>query len=521
MIFFLKDFIKRFSRFISITILGVTLGLNVSIRGGLTINKVWAAESPSKPKQQNVLLLLSDDHGLQVGCYGNPVIQTPNIDSLAKNGVRFTNAFATVASCSAARSVIYTGLFNHTNGQYGHAHYPYCQHTHDWVRSLPFILNEMGYHTGIIGKVHVNPIEVYPFDEYISYGRGDGFTLYRKTKEFLDSQPDKPFLFVVGFIDPHRTGPGKFGELEAYPGEKKVTYSPENVIVPPWLPDVPGARKELARYYRSITRMDQNIGQVLKALKETGRDKETLIIYTSDGGPPFPGAKTNLYEPAIRVPFIISAPNLKSRGMINKAMISYIDILPTILDWAGFDSPRKIKSNGYMRPPQLGLLGEDFTYAGTGASREEKGKGVYILPGHSLLPILEEENPEGWDVIYASHTFHEITMYYPMRAIRTRKFKYIVNFAHKLDYPFATDLYTSLTWQDILEHDMREMGVKSVESYLHRPKEELYNIEKDPFEANNLVKDPMYKDVLEDLRNQIISFQNSTDDIWLLKWKYE
>jgi N-sulfoglucosamine sulfohydrolase len=371
--------------------------------------------------------------------------------------------------------------------------------------------NEKGYHTGIIAKVHVQPHEVYAFSEVIPGDGRNGFTLAKKAKEFFASEPDKPFLFVVGFNDPHRSDIGEFGNEYAHPGIKEVIYSPDEVIVSPWLPDNPETRKEIAEYYQAVSRLDQGVGFILKALKETGRDKETMVIYISDGGPPFPGAKTTLYDPGIHTPMIIWLPTLKKRGIVNNAMVSHIDIVPTILDWAGLKPPYEIESPSYSTPERLRIVIPDLPIH----------KGFYLLPGRSILPILEEENPSGWDTIYASHTFHEITMYYPMRAVRTKGFKYTLNIAHKLDFPFATDLYQSLTWQSILSHNAKMMGVRSVDSYLHRPKEELYDLEKDPFEVNNLAYNPKYKNILDDFRNQLKAFQELTDDVWLLKYRYE
>lgn len=437
-------------------------------------------------EHHNVLLLIGDDHGLShLGCYGNSVIKTPNLDYLAQEGVRFTNAFTTVASCSPSRSTIYTGLFTHTNGQYGLQHATHNQQTFRWVKSVSSILNKQGYHTGVIGKVHVQPEEIYPFQEVISEGlkgNRDVWTMAEKAWEFFSAYPEKPFFLVMGYSDPHRDWISSNKVI--YPNVQKIKYNPDDVIVPPFLPDMPEVRQELADCYESVSRLDQGIGFILDNLRKSSRDKNTLIIYVSDNGIPFPGAKTTLYDAGIHLPMIISAPSLKKRGGVNNAMVSFIDIVPTILDWT--DSPAP-----------------------------------YELPGHSLLPILEEENPSGWDTIYASHQFHEITMYYPMRAIRTRKYKYILNIAYKLDFPFASDLYNSQTWQGILQRKDVKMGVKDVETYVHRPKEELFDLETDPNETNNVANDTRYKDILNDLRKRLREFQERTKDQWILKYKYE
>jgi len=449
-----------------------------------TGSRAQAAERASG--HRNVLLLIADDHGLDdLGCYGNPVIKTPGLDRLAANGVRFTNAFATVASCSASRSVIYSGLFNHTNGQFGHQHSFHNQHTHQWVEGIPALVKKKGYRTAIVNKFHVQPREMYPFDEVITegvHGR-DVHTMAVKAREFIERDPDSPFLLVIGYSDPHRDWVA--ANSRDYHGIRKVTYSPDDVIVPPFLPDEPEVREEIAQYYESVSRLDQGIGEVLDFLEKSGRMDDTLIIYISDNGIPFPGAKTTLYDPGIHLPMIVSSPTLRRRGGVNNAMVSFIDIVPTILDWTGAD------------PPQ------------------------YDLPGRSILPILGEENPAGWDEIYASHVFHEITMYYPMRVVRTRKYKYILNLAHGLDYPFASDLYASPTWQGVLKRGDKKMGVRDVDAYIHRPREELYDLERDPDEINNIAGDGRYAAALDELRGKLKRFQEDTDDPWIVKYRYE
>ena len=459
------------------------------------VAEMSAGSPPPTNEHRNVLLIISDDHGLaDSNCYGNPVLKTPHMDILAKKGVRFTSAFSTVASCSASRSVIFTGLFNHTNGQYGHQHGPANLHTHSWVRGLPAVLNEQGYHTGLIGKFHVQPRQVYPFQELITsdvgyksikalQGNRDVWSMAQQAREFFSSEPEKPFFLVVAYSDPHRDWV-KSNAIN-YPNVKKEIYDPRDTIVPPYLPDKPEVRQELAAYYQSVSRLDQGIGFLLESLEKSGRAGNTLIIYISDNGIPFPGAKTNLYDPGIRLPMIISSPTQRRRGIVNDAMVSYIDIMPTVLDWTGAGPP------------------------------------PYDLPGRSILPVLEQENPAGWDTVFASHTFHEITMYYPMRVIRTRKYKYILNLTHKLDFPFASDLYESATWQGILRRGDKRMGVREVEKYIHRPKGELYDLENDPHEVVNVADNPQYKDVLDNLRARLRKWQEDTNDPWIVKYIYE
>lgn len=440
--------------------------------------------------QRNVLLLISDDQGLdQCGCYGNEKIQTPNLDELAAGGVRLTNAFATVASCSASRSVILTGLFNHCNAQYGHQHSFHHFRMFDWVKTLPALLKSNGYATGVIGKLHVGPNNSFPFD-FVAPGRElwgnrNVYQMAKRAGEFLNQNRDKPFFLLVGYSDPHRAGKG-FANNRDYPGIKKITYSPSDVTVPYFLPDCPEVRGELAEQYQSVSRMDQGVGLVIEELKKAGRYDDTLIIYISDNGIPFPGAKTTLYDPGVHLPMIVRSPTLSETGLVNDAMVSYADITPTILDWT-------------QTPPPS-----------------------YSLHGRSFLDILGEvAPPKGWDRVFVSHTFHEITMYYPTRGIRTRRFKYLSNLFPELEYPPASDLYASASWQAILRRKDGMMGKRSVKAYLHREREELYDLRKDPCELRNVAGDPSYAATLKEMRRELLSFRRRTKDPWLILLNYE
>ena len=305
--------------------------------------------------QHNVLLLISDDHGIdQLGCYGNEKIMTPHLDQLAKRGVRFSNAYCVSASCSASRGVILSGLFPHQNGQFGHQHNWHHFSYHKWVKSLPMLLKANGFHTGVIGKLHVAPTDQLPFDFTVPgkdiKGNRDVMTMAAKAGEFFNTKKDQPFFLLIGYSDPHRSAQGMssmknvenfsgFGNTEQYEGIVPTIYKPEDVSVPDFLPDEPEVREELADQYQSITRMDTGIGSVIENLKKSGRYDETLIIYISDNGIPFPGAKTTIYDSGVHLPMIINSPTITKPGGVNNAMISFIDLLPTILDWTNTEGP--------------------------------------------------------------------------------------------------------------------------------------------------------------------------------------
>jgi N-sulfoglucosamine sulfohydrolase len=459
-----RDFIKSMS--------AVTTGAFLAGTGSRAEGKTAVGEK-GEPRP-NVLLYVVDDQGTNdAGCYGNKLIRTPGLDELAGEGVRFGQAFCTTASCSASRSVILSGYYNHANGQFGHAHSFHHFKTFDKIKTLPVFLKEAGYRTARWGKYHVAPEEVYPFDEVIKAGapvKGAD-----NCRVFIEEDRDKPFFLYFCTTEPHRPFSRE--------GSKEV--SPEEVIVPDYLPDTPECREELAKYYGSVERADSGLRELMKILKETGQWENTLVIYCSDNGIAFPGAKTTLYEPGMRLPFVVKPPHNKDKGKVTDAMINYTYITPTILDYAGAIP------------------------------------GDYKFQGRSFRGVLERGESSGFDEVYASHTFHEITMYYPMRVVRTRRYKLTWNIAYELEYPFATDLWASKTWQGVIKRKEKYYGKRSVDAYLHRAEFELYDLKEDPHEINNLAGKPEYKGKLAELKKKLKDFQKRTDDPWILKWDYE
>lgn len=474
-----------------------SLGVASLLIFALAVGSATASDAadPKPAGRPNIILFVTDDHSPDAGCYGNKVIQTPHLDRLAAEGTRFTNAFCTTASCSASRSVILTGLHNHANAQYGHEHVYHHFRTYDNLKSLPVRLRDGGYRTARIGKLHVGPATVYSFDQEIPANARNTVEMADRCNEFVSASDDKPFFLYFCTADPHRSvgtvaddpnKPNPFGNVKAgFPGVKTVDYDPKDVIVPPFLPDTPVCRSELAQYYQSVSRVDQGLGRLIEILKDAGTYDRTVILFTSDHGIAFPGAKTTVYEAGLRVPMILRDPSA-SGGIVNSAMVSLVDLVPTILEFA------KIPVG---RPP---------------------------LHGRSFKTIASQADPSGWDEIYASHTFHEITMYYPMRVVRTRTHKLIWNIAHPLPYPFASDLWEAPTWQHIFEQGPKALyGKRTVEAYIHRPKFELYDLEADPHEIHNLAGDQDSAKLLAALTEKLRDFQKRTADPWKSKWDYE
>ena len=445
-----------------------------------------SAEPPRK-KRPNLVLVVADDHGLQLGCYGDKVAKTPCLDALAAEGTRFTHAFATTASCSASRSVILTGLHNHANGQFGHQHSYHDFSTHRWVKSLPVLLADAGYRTASVGKFHVQPEEIYHFGTYLKCGRGgtrNPYAMAENCRAFLAAKDDRPFFLYFCTSDPHRAGKG-FANNRNFPGAREVKFDPKSIVVPPWLPDLPETRAELAEYYQSISRLDHGVGHLFEVLKGAGKWDDTVVAYISDHGPPWPGAKTTCYEPGLHSPLIVRTPWQTRLGIACDAMVTWADLTPTLCDMAGAKRPK----HGFH--------------------------------GRSFRAVLGQEKASGWDEAYASHTFHEITMYYPMRVVRTRRWKLILNLAHPLPYPFASDLWAAATWQAALKSKDRKYGLRPIDAYIHRPRYELYDLQTDPWEASNLAAAPKHAAVLEELKAKLKAFQQRTKDPWVVKYKYE
>jgi N-sulfoglucosamine sulfohydrolase len=466
----------------------------------------------------NIVLIVADDHGQDTGAYGNPVIRTPNLDRLAAEGTMFSYAFATTASCSASRSVILTGLHNHRTAQYGHEHSVHHFRSYEDLKSLPVLLAEVGYRTARIGKYHVGPEAVYHFHETIPGPERNPVQMAENVRRFIVADR-RPFFLYFATSDPHRSGdpsvadtpaqsaaaigrPDTFGNRAApYRGVQEVAYRPEDVIVPAWLPDRASTRAELAEYYQSVSRLDQGVGRLVQTLKDAGVYDNTLIVYMSDHGAAFAGAKTTVYEPGLLSPLIVRHPHAPRRGVRSNAMISWVDITPTLVAIAGAQAP---------------TYGQRITLS------EILGQvpAEHSFHGRSFLPIMWEENPIGWDEVNASHTFHEVTMYYPMRVVRDRKYKLIWNLANGLSFPFASDLWSSSAWQGVFqERGMDAMyGVRTAGEYIRRPAFELYDMEKDPNESVNLAADSKYAAVLQEYMERIRTFQQRTSDPWLVEW---
>ncbi len=356
------------------------------------------ASSASAAQPPNLILITADDAGLQLGCYGDPYIQTPHLDRLAAEGVRFERAFVPAASCSPSRAAILTGRYPHQNGQIGLSHRGFEMHRNEI--GFPALLKKAGYRTGVIGKIHVQPFQALGFDfmtggfdfpkalRWNSESTRDVRRTAEEARKFIGQEKERPFFLMVNYLDPHEPflkqvkglpqkplGPGEVKMLEFI----GVEATPERM-------------EKMALFYNCTQRLDDGIGLLMEALRESGQAEDTLVIFLSDHGPPFPRAKTSCYEAGLQVPFIVRWPGTAKPGQVRPEFVSALDILPTMLEAAGVPVPGNVE-------------------------------------GESLTPLLRgEPAPEGWrKLVFGEMNFHSPDTLKPMRSVRDDRYKLIVN----------------------------------------------------------------------------------------------
>ena len=496
---------------------------------------------------RNMVLFVTDDESPTLGCYGDPIAVTPHIDRLASQGTVFHQAYATTASCSASRSVILSGLHNHMTGQYGHTHHFHKFSAYrDLVSlALPRVLSQHGYLTAHIGKYHVAPEEVFRFQFYLQGNARNPVEMAENCRSFVSAAVERkqPFFLYFATSDPHRGGgtdpgsgsrlkPNRFGNRpRGYAGVEPVRVAPTEVPVPEFLPDTLETREELANYYQSCARVDQGLGRLLKVLRDEGVEDQTLIVFTSDHGMAFAGAKTSVYEAGLKVPLVVRDPFSRHSGGCD-ALVSHVDLTPTLLDFAGLLDPDSNGPRDWQSPVELlgsaaegaeprGELSIDHLRTAPAENRNG-GNRFDSYQGRSWLPLVHGQRQRHHEAIFASHTFHEIQMYYPMRAIRDGRYKLIWNIAHQLDYPFASDLWQASSWQAQFQQGRQtRYGFRTVDEMIRRPEFELYRIDEDPHEQHNLATDPVYRKVLIEYQQRLKAGQRELRDPWIIKWDYE
>lgn len=425
------------------------------------------------------LLLVSDDQDRRdLHFAGNPHCTTPHLDRLASEGQQLTAAYTPISICQPSRSVIYTGRWPHRSGAVGFG--PIHKDTSTW----PELFRGSEVSTAMIGKLHVEPTHRFEFDFKVlsgpqeHHGRNPQH-FGAKFGEFLGGLGGGAFNAVINFRDPHRPFPTP-GVSSGKAAQVENPHDPTRALVHPFLHDTPETRRELAAYYDAIRRMDEGCGEILAALARAGYAEDTLVVFTSDNGMPFPFAKTTLYESGIHMPMIARWPGVIEPGSENDAFVSFLDLLPTALDLANLDAPAE-------------------------------------LDGASLLPLLRGEVDSIRDAVFAQHTEHLVGDKTPSRSIRVGNWKYIRNTRPLAR--FQNNAMESETWRSWRRLAPTDPGLaQRMRGLEFRAEEELFDLDADPCELNNLASSDEHRGTLESLRTRLHRWLVEEEDPLLAEW---
>jgi N-sulfoglucosamine sulfohydrolase len=403
----------------------------------------------SSPAAPNILYIHSHDTGRYVQPYGYQV-PTPNIQLLADQGVLFRTAFCAAPTCSGSRASLLTGQYCHNNGMLGLAHRGWS--LNDYGEHLIHPLSEVGYRSVLIGEQHISEDpEVIGYDEVIEVDSHHAADVAPITVDALRTASE-PFFLSVGFFETHR-------QFRAPTSVRDSLYS----LPPANLPDTPETRRDMAAFKASARSLDQGIGAVLNGLYEFGLAERTLIICTTDHGLAFPGAKATLFDRGTGVLLIMRGPGGFTGGKVYDAMVSHLDIYPTLCELAGAEKPG-------------------------------------FLQGTSLLPLVHDEVERIHDEIFTEVTFH--AAYEPARAVRTERWKYIRRFDDN-PHPVLANCDDSASKEILVRAGWADQVVAE---------EQLYDLILDPSEVRNLAEDSAHADVLGDLRARLTAWMGETDD---------
>ncbi len=395
----------------------------------------------------NIIYLHSHDTGRYIQPYGHAV-PTPNLQRFAEQGVVFRNAFSVAPNCSPSRSALVTGQAPHCNGMNGLAHRGFS--LIDITQHILHTLRPQGYYSSLFGVQHVakQPHQIGYDHVWVESGRAAN--VVHAVRTFLRDVP-QPFYMEIGFFETHREFPDQ--------DDADVTYCRP----PAPLPDMPEIRRDMAAFIKSAKILDDAVGVVMQALVETGLVENTLMFYTTDHGPAFPGMKTTLTNHGIGVPLIVRGPGGFVGPNLIEAPVSHLDIFPTVCDLVGIAAPA-------------------------------------WLQGKSLLPLVRGETDVLHEQLFAEVTYH--AAYEPMRAVHTPRYKYIKRFDDRTApvQPNVDDSPSKTVWHD---HGWAERPIDA---------ELLYDLIFDPNESNNLVANLRYADVLADMRGRLQRWMTETHD---------
>lgn len=399
----------------------------------------------------NILMVITHDTGRHLGCYGRGV-ETPNMNRLATEGVMFTNFFCTAPTCSPSRASFLTGRHPHNNGLIGLTHRGFRLNLDEPL--LPALLAEDGYSTHLFGFQHESPDpESLGYQNVVRAENNSCLKVTPLLLDHLSKNPDEPFFAMVGFSETHRPFPEYDGPID-------------DIQSLPYLPDDPDVRRDVGALNILVRRVDEKMGEILAALDETGLRDNTLLMYTTDHGISFPGAKATLLDPGIEIALLMRGPGGFEGGKRVDALLSNINLLPTILELCGVHVPKKVQ-------------------------------------GKSMLSLVRGEVEKLYDRIFVEQTYH--AAYDPMRGVRTEQYKYIKCYEER-PFWFPPNVDGGLSKEFV-----RRQG------YFDRPRrsEMLFDLSADPIETRNLVGDPNHAEILEEMRSKVERWMQETDDLML------
>ncbi len=424
----------------------------------------------------NILLITCHDLGRFLGCYGVATVRTPNLDALAADGVRFTEAFCTAPQCSPSRASLFTGRYPHSNGVLGLTHAEFAWDLGPDERHLGQVLHDAGYATALLGIHHESrrgtPEEIAArcgMDEVVPGGRGEVVSDRALERLARFARADRPFYLQIGYVEPHRlpaTGGPEPEELYmGFVGDYLAPDDALGVTIPPYLRDEPRARAELAELQGAVRALDAAVGRVLAGLCDLGLEQDTLVIFTTDHGVALPRAKCSLYDPGLETALILRLPARGwSGGRAIDGLVSNVDLFPTLLELIGL-------------PPG------------------DRGQ------GRSLLAALDgTADPHRRDHLFGEMTYHDY--YDPRRCLRTARHKLIVNFSAA---PAFMD--PSQSWRP-----RTATVVPADPARAYHPLLELYDLAADPLERRNLADDPAHADLRRELLARLHAWMRDTGD---------
>ncbi|WP_460543233.1 sulfatase family protein [Echinicola sediminis] len=445
-------------------------------------------------KSPNIIFILTDDQGAHLSALGTKGIHTPNLDRLAREGVLFTNSFATVASCSPSRSSIMTGMYPHANGHWRNTITPKLSDpdtefgrqsstvdkvgVHEYIKTLPEVLKAHNYYTAITQKFHMSPPWKFPYSSRNPVHHDP--EKYKKViTQFIEESGSQPFFIQANISPPHRNFDHHMKKFPQY------LTKPDEIAVPDYLPDTPLIREDLSKYFGCIQLADACVGAIMEVLKQKGIYENTIIIYTSDQGEPYHRAKASPYYAGMHVPFIGKGPNIQ-KNIISDALISHVDIMPTILDFAGLPIPSTVQ-------------------------------------GKSLKDLLigNKKQVPNRKYIFAEHNSHgpPRAEHYPSRAVFDGQYYYILNLMPDKAYLLPADLREEKPWGNksyVATLRAKELFPSQYNALLMlesgRPAEELYDMATDSGQLNNLANDKTYQAKIEKLRKVLYHWRKRTGD---------